>query len=420
LDRSGKRLWAFTRAAARRALAKAKAAVTEGSSEDAGAVAEAEELYRAAGDLRAGVAKLAQIMAYQAGPGAADGGDARQLLGRMWDQAPTADAEAVRRVVREDLGGPPEEIFARWDDRPIAAASLGQVHAATTREGVEVAVKVQYPGVGEALRSDLESGALLRKLAGSDVGDTLDEAALDALRDAVLGELDYRAEGKMMERFRRAWLGDAAIRVPRLYPALSSGRVLTAERLPGLALPELAGRPDPAAHARAAAAIFRFAWGSPLEHRLLNADPNPGNYLVAEETTGFLDFGCAVEVDEATAEHDREIWRALLRSDPERFRHAVQEEGLLGRVRTLDSSTYRDWERWVAAPFVAGKPFRWTGAYATGLADLTSRLVRAGGLRLPPGALLLWRQRLGVAAVLALLDAELDYRAALADVVSPK
>jgi predicted unusual protein kinase regulating ubiquinone biosynthesis (AarF/ABC1/UbiB family) len=420
LDRSGKRLWAFTRAAAKRAFARVTASMGEGSADEAAAVAEAEELYRAGGDLRAGVAKLAQLMAYQAGPGAADAGDARQLLGRLWDQAPTADVASVKKVIAADLGAPPEELFARWDDEPLAAASLGQVHAATTKEGLEVAVKVQYPGVAEALRSDLESGALVRKLAGSDVGGTLDDDALEALRNAVLGELDYRAEGQMMERFRRAWLGDPAIRVPRLQPKLSSGRVLTAERLPGVPLPELAGRPDPAAHARAAAAIFRFAWGSPIEHRLLNADPNPGNYLAAEETTGFLDFGCAVEVDETTAEEDRKLWRALLRSDPERFRHAVQEQGLLGRSRTLDSSTYRDWERWVAAPFVSNKPFHWTGAYATGLADLTSRLVRAGGLRLPPGALLLWRQRLGVAAVLALLDVELDYRTLLADVVQPK
>jgi predicted unusual protein kinase regulating ubiquinone biosynthesis (AarF/ABC1/UbiB family) len=419
VERSGKRFWAFARAAAKRTLARARS-LGEDSADEAGVVAEAKELYRAGADLKAGVAKLAQLMAYQAGPGAADADDARQLLGRLWDHAPVSDVGAVRRVIAEDLGGPPETVFARWDDEPLAAASLGQVHAATTHEGAAVAVKVQYPGVAEALRSDLESGSLVRKLAGSDVGDTLDDDAVASLRDAVLGELDYRAEAKMLDRFRRAWLGDATIRLPRSFPALSSGRILTAERLPGIAIPELAARDDRPAHARVALDVFRFAWGSPMLHRLLNADPNPGNYLAAETTTGFLDFGCAVELDPALAEADLAMWRALLRSDPERFRHSVQEVGLLGRARTLDSSTYRDWEKWIAAPFLSAKPFHWSGTYATGLADLTSRLVRSGALRLPPGTLLLWRQRLGVAAVLALLEPTLDFRTALADLVLPK
>ena len=141
MDRSGKRLWAFAKAAAKRTLARARS-LGEDSADQAGVVAEAEELYRAGADLKAGVAKLAQLMAYQAGPGAADADDARQLLGRLWDQAPVSDARAVERVIAEDLGGPPDELFARWDPTPLAAASLGQVHAATTKEGVEVAVKV--------------------------------------------------------------------------------------------------------------------------------------------------------------------------------------------------------------------------------------------------------------------------------------
>jgi predicted unusual protein kinase regulating ubiquinone biosynthesis (AarF/ABC1/UbiB family) len=288
------------------------------------------------------------------------------------------------------------------------------VHAATSRSGAALAVKVQYPGVAEALRSDLESPRLVRRLAGSQLGGALAEDSIARLRDAVLAELDYLAEGVWMTRFRRAFVADKQMIVPRHVPELSSRRILTAERIDGQPLTSFAA--DAPADARAAVAltIFRFAWGGPLAHRLLNADPNPGNYLVlADGRVAFLDFGCAAELDEEVVDVDRKIWRSVIRRDGEALRYFVHKEGLLGSARTLDSSTYRDWERYLTAPFLADKPFHWTRGYAGRLAELTSLLVRAGGLVLPPDAILLWRQRIGVAAVLAELSPEADFAGTL-------
>src|SRR5262249_4076880 len=159
----------------------------------------------------------------------------------LWDHAPGVGREAIRHVVVEDLGAPPEEVFAEWTDAPFAAASLGQVHRARTRDGADVAVKGQYPGVDEALRPDLASPRLLRPLAGAGVGRALSPAAVAVLREAVAAEVDYVAEGRWMERFRRAFAGDKEVVIPRLHAKLSTRRVLTADFVAGETLPTFDG-----------------------------------------------------------------------------------------------------------------------------------------------------------------------------------
>lgn len=424
-ERRKQRWTSMARATGRRLLQQARTILfTEpqaSPTHDDAEVAAAEEQARSAGDLKGGVAKVAQLMAYLEGPGAAHDDNARRLLGALWDRAPGVDVASIRAVVSADLGAPVEERFDRWDEVPIAAASLGQVHAATARggDGTVLAVKVQYPAVAEALRADLESKTIVRKLAGAGVGGSLSEASIATLRDAVLGELDYTIEGQFLQRFRTAFVGHPRIVVPRFFPALSSARVLTAERLTGRTLAELAATGRPAERAAVALAIFHFAWGAPLRHGLLNADPNPGNYLVLDDgRVGFFDFGCALALDETVVEVERAMWKAVLKRDGEALRYAVHVEGLLGRAVTLDTDTFRMWERFVAGPFLATEPWAWTPAYARGLAEVTSTLVRAGGLTLPPHALLLWRQRLGVAAVIASLCPTADFRRALGEILA--
>lgn len=422
MTRKSERLRSFARATVRRFTASARRVLlTEPGTGtvDEAEVAGAQEIARSAAELKAGMAKVGQLMAYLAGPGAATDIEARRALAVLWDQAPAVDRAAIRRVVSDDLGAPPDEIFASWDDAPMAAASLGEVHAATSKSGVALAVKVQYPGVAEALRSDLESPRLVRQLAGSELGGALSPDSITRLRDAVLAELDYLAEGAWMTRFRRAFLGDEDMVVPRYLAELSSRRVLTAERIDGQPLTTFAAEAPADARAAVALILFRFAWGGPLTHRLLNADPNPGNYLVLpDRRVAFLDFGCATELDDEVVEMDRKIWRSVIRRDGEALRYFVHMEGLLGTARTLDSTTYRDWERYLAAPYLADKPFRWTRGYASRLAELTSLLVRGGGLTLPPGAVLLWRQRLGVSAVIAELDPVADFAGMLQKILA--
>src|SRR6185436_20765840 len=208
-----------------RLWARAKQIVTSDptGSDDDDHVADDEAarvLAASAGRLKGGLAKVAQLAAYD--PGATLGGrpgargqataQARAVLGDLWDQAPAMSGSAIAGVVEADLGRSPQALFATWDPVPLAAASLGQVHAATLADGTPVVVKVQYPGIAEALRADLDDAGFVRKLAGAEIGRSLDAAALGALGVAVRGELDYVAEARALARFAAAWRDHPALR----------------------------------------------------------------------------------------------------------------------------------------------------------------------------------------------------------------
>ncbi len=418
-----------------RLWARAKQIVTTdptGSDEDDLVVDEeaARVLAANAGRLKGGLAKVAQLAAYD--PGATLGGrsgatrGARQVLGGLWDHAPAVSSGSIARVIEDDLGKAPQALFASWDASPLAAASLGQVHAATLHDGTEVVVKVQYPGVADALRADVDDPAFVRKLAGAEVGRTLDAAALAALGAAVRGELDYVAEAAAMTQFARAWTDHRVLRFPRVISELSSARVLTMTRARGRTVVEVAASGTPELRRHAALGIYEAAWGSPLAHGLLNADPNPGNFLIDEQPDGAahvwcLDFGCAFPIPTDVQAADREIWWALLDDDglqaAERFRVGLAAAGLLRRADLLASTAHRDWERALAQPVTTHGDFHWDAQYAADLAEATARVLALGGMTLPANVLLLWRQRLGAAAVIGMLDARAPFRRVLFDLI---
>ncbi|MGE0868240.1 MAG: AarF/UbiB family protein [Kofleriaceae bacterium] len=395
----------------------------------------AKVLAAQAGRLKGGLAKVAQLAAYH--PAAALGGNlrrdgapaqtrAKQVLGGLWDHAPAMSSSAIAKVIEQDLGASPQSLFARWDPAPLAAASIGQVHAASLADGTDVVVKVQYPGVADALRADLDDDEFVRKLAGAQVGTSIDRAALTALGDAVRGELDYRAEAAIMTRFADAWRDHRVLRFPRPIAELSSTRVLTMTRARGNTVVDTASSGHADLRRQAALAIYEVAWGSPLAHGLLNADPNPGNFLVEPQADGSiqvwcLDFGCAFALPEDVRDADREIAWGLLHDDSaagtERFRLGLHAAGLLQRADSLSSTAHRDWERALAAPYATHGDFHWSPAYADELADATSRVLAQGGLALSAKLLLLWRQRLGLSAVLGMLDARAPFRRVLVDLI---
>jgi predicted unusual protein kinase regulating ubiquinone biosynthesis (AarF/ABC1/UbiB family) len=183
---------------------------------------------------------------------------------------------------------------------------------------------------------------------------------------------------------------------------------------------------SPTARSQAALAVLTLTWGSPLVHRLLNADPNPGNFLVEELPDGgihlwCLDFGCAREVPVEMRDADRELWWAILEEDSEtaaeRFRMGLAASGLLRRADSLATAAHREWERRLAEPFTTHGSFHWGDPYARALAEATGRVLSAGGIRVPPELLLLWRQRLGAAAVIGMLDARAPFRRTLHDLI---
>ena len=381
--------------------------------------AEAAELARTAGRMRGGLAKVAQLRAYlELEDGL--GPEARAQLTTLWDRVPPDPPQAIRQVVEADLGAPIAALFAAWDDAPIAAASLGQVHAARLADGTEVAVKVQYPGIAAALDDDLASPAVLRQLIGPGIGDGAERGALDTLRAAIARELDYVAERAALERFGRAFFGDATIRLPRPIADRSSARVLTMTRLPGVPLRAFAAAADPAARAAVARTLLRFALGAPLRHGVVNGDPHPGNYLVDAAApagqVGFVDFGFVVELD-ALAAIDRRLWLAMVHRDGEALRYAAHQEGLVPRVGVFDHAAWRDFERALGGPFLARGARVYGTADAAALAAAFARLIHGGALRLAPEAVVLWRQRIGFFSVLGSLGASLELRKILCEVL---
>jgi predicted unusual protein kinase regulating ubiquinone biosynthesis (AarF/ABC1/UbiB family) len=432
---SDERKWAERKIGFARLFARAKQVLTTdptGSDEDDYVVDEeaARVLAQQAGRLKGGLAKVAQLAAYDPGASLGRGrgasAGARTVLGGLWDRAPSVSAGAIAGVVEKDLGKAPQSLFKTWDATPIAAASIGQVHAATLHDGTEVVVKVQYPGVADALRADLDDEGFVRKLAGAEIGRSLDEAAIRALGDAVRCELDYGGEAQSQIAFGKAWAGDKNIRIPRVIEELSSGRVLTTTRARGKSVVDIASGGAPDVRAQTAAAIYKFAWGSPLAHGLLNADPNPGNFLVELEADGHvlvhcLDFGCAMTLPDDVREADREMWWGLIDEDKEsaatRFRMALAKSGLLRRTDSLATVAHREWEQALAAPLQTHGGFHWNAAYAGDFAEKTGTVLASGGMQLPAKLLLLWRQRLGVAAVIGMLDATAPFRRVLHDLI---
>ncbi len=422
-DRLRQRIGADVKVGLARMWARARQIVTTdptGSDEDDRVVDEVaeRELARHAGQMKAGMAKVAQLLAYTSA-------GAPRELASLWDGVPAVPGPAIARVIREDLGAPPEQLFARWDHEPIAAASLGQVHAARGHDGVEYAVKVQYPGIAQALAGDLASDGFARRLAGGELGRELGPEALATLRLAVLGETDYLEEARALERFGAAWAGDPVVRAPGVNLALSSRRVLTMTRARGLALAALP-HDDPELSAAVATAIVRVAWRTPLRHGFFNADPNPGNYLVERDGDGhvavwFLDFGCTVELPAAAAEADRALWHGVLDDDvfagAETFRMALARSGLLRKTSSLGTSAHRAWERALAMPFASAEPFRWGRAYHVELSETTRGALAQGGIAMPPALVLLWRQRLGTSAVLSMLDPVAPFRRVLRELI---
>lgn len=455
MKRRERRLLSFLSARAQRFLVTARrmldpsAELDEQAERTAADIAVAERLAASAGDLGAGMAKIAQLRGYL--PSTAEGTtlapEAQRVLGRLWDRAPEKELAAIKAVIEADLGKPLAELFASFAEKPLAAASLGQVHAATLRDDTprpkepgapfsELAVKVQYPGAAEALRDDLEARRVLEELVGAGLGGAVDEAALAALRSQLLAELDYRAEAANLLRMRRAFGREAAVVIPRVVPALSSARVLSMELLRGRTLPSLFAGGAAAERTRVASTILRFSLRGPLRHGLVNADPNPGNYLVLSgeaaprpatdadrepppplATVGFIDFGCVTELSEKVRAADRSLFLALIQRDGEGLRHAAYRAGLVPSPKAFDTKIYRRWERAFAEPFLSRTPFRLETGYAKELFELHTTLVHDGKLALPADALLLWRQRLGVLSVLANLRPELPARRLLADVL---
>ncbi|MFT5460465.1 MAG: putative unusual protein kinase regulating ubiquinone biosynthesis (AarF/ABC1/UbiB family), partial [Myxococcota bacterium] len=223
----------------------------------------------------------------------------REALGRLQRSAPPLPWDDIETVFREDFDGRgPDAVFARFDREPIAAASIGQVYRAALADGTEVAVKVQYPGIREAMAADVANIDVLVAAMSTVLPRLSIRSFVHDLVARIEDELDYEAEAAAQARFAAVWAEDPQVMVPAVFPELSSGRVLTSEWVEGMSWDTLLSAASAAEQSAYGLVIFRFVFGSLFRHGMFNGDPHPGNYLfLPHGRVAFIDYGCTLSYD---------------------------------------------------------------------------------------------------------------------------
>lgn len=337
-------------------------------------------------------------------------------LARLRDDAPPMPAEVAREVLEAELGHPAEESFVSFEWEPIAAASIGQVHAARLPDGRAVAVKIQYPGVAEAIRADLANTELLATFLHLMISMSPRRMRLDPRTMAreigahIEEELDYRLEAGRQHKFAELYRGHPCIHIPEVVDQLSTGRVLVQELVEGRSWSD-ALRAGRELRDKWAEAIVRFAYGSVNHFRMFNADPHPGNYLFHDDgSVSFLDFGCVKLIDEEMTAVTIELVRACLRGDVEATWEASVNAGLFRPSDPVSRRAVFDYWHEPLRWYWDEQPFTVTPEF---VAAVTERRNSPKGpsaevlryLMAPPGSTILARMDTGVMSVIAELRA---------------
>lgn len=260
----------------------------------------------------------------------------QRKLAELRNSAPAVPFKGMRGVIEDDLGGRLGEHFAEFEAEPIAAASIGQVYRATLKDGRDVAVKVQYPGVASAVRADMQNLGLILRLIDR-VTPEVDTKALSAeIREQILQELDYELEASNQRALRRLYDGHPFIFIPDVVDEYCSERVIVTEFVEGDGFAVLEKEPA-AERDRVGEIVFRFFLGSMYRHRQFSGDPHPGNILRRPDgTVAFLDFGLYKQIDRATVEFLLSTLRAVIEDDALELHRLMADDGFFADPASFD------------------------------------------------------------------------------------
>ncbi|HVL64595.1 MAG TPA: AarF/ABC1/UbiB kinase family protein [Actinomycetota bacterium] len=375
----------------------------------------AQQLVQMLGEMKGAAMKLGQLASFY--EFAADNEHVatyRDALTMLQNSAPPMDPEASKQVIREEFGAPVDEVFAEFDDEPVASASIGQVHRAVLPTGEEVAVKVQYPGVDEAVRADLKNVTAMTKIAVA-IAPNLDPREIAAeVKERVLEELDYRREAANQHHFRQLYDDHPFIVVPRVYTDYCRPRVITQEFIHGKPFMTSMTWPQERKD-ELAEMLFRFFYGSFHRFLLFSADPHPGNYLLLDDDrVAFLDYGLMRAVDPGTYKLLLETILALIDDDRSRCREALEGLGILN-ARTPDIDQIWHHLKFINRPVLEDKPVTVDPDLASsiGAAGFDPRSEAFQALRklgVPPLMVTFNRMSFGVGSVMARLEATRNWQ----------
>jgi len=298
----------------------------------------AEQIVAALGTMKGAAMKVGQVMSFL------DVGlvpeeyreEFQRKLGALRDAAPTVTFKEMRKVVEEELDDPLEEVFDEFEEEPIAAASIGQVYRARLTDGRQVAVKVQYPGVAAAVRSDMQNLGLILRLAKR-IAPGMDPQAIGReISERIQEELDYELEAQNQRTLARIFRGHPFILVPGVVTSLSRERVLVSEYVHGTGFEELKRYPQEDRD-RVAEILFRFYFGCLYRHHQFSGDPHPGNSVLLEDgRMAFFDFGLFKRMPPGTVDLEIAVARAVIEGDKETIMRLGSETGFFPQPERFD------------------------------------------------------------------------------------
>jgi predicted unusual protein kinase regulating ubiquinone biosynthesis (AarF/ABC1/UbiB family) len=345
--------WAGMRAANRVRTPERAAAA-----ENARTAALVTELVEQLGQMRGAAMKVGQMLSMAELDGLPEDqqDELQRKLATLRDDIPPVSFARLEKLMCKEFGAPLKTVFSEFDERAFAAASIGQVHRARTVDGHEVVAKVQYPGVAEAVETDLRNAVVLLPLVKR-LAPGLDGKALAAeLRERVSEELDYELEAQSHRRIERLMRGHPFVRIPRVYTALSTRRVLVSEYVDGQRF-EVVRQADEPERDRYGEIVFRFYFGLAYRDRIALGDPHPGNYLLCPDgRVCFLDFGLLRDLDRARVDQERAIALAARDRDAQALKTALIDGGYLpaSRAAAVDADLalrlMRRAIKWYAVP----------------------------------------------------------------------
>jgi len=307
----------------------------------------AEQIVTVLGTMKGAAMKLGQVLSFlDVGLVPEEHREEFQAkLAELRDAAPKVAFKDMRKVIEQELDDEIGELFASFDEDPIAAASIGQVYRATLHDGRDVAVKVQYPGVAAAVRADMQNLGLIMRVVkrmtpGLDV-----KAVTDEIRLRIDEELDYELEAQNQRSLARIFRGHPFIVVPDVVTRMSRERVIVSEFVEGTGFEQLKRYPQ-ADRDRLGEIIFRFFFGCLCRHHQFSGDPHPGNFmLLADGRVAFLDFGLFKRMAAADVESELAVGRAVADGDAELVHELLAHNGFLPspeRVSPTDLLAYME------------------------------------------------------------------------------